>query len=178
LALAQHSTEVADERINTPQGRTPLEDASQIGVFGFAAIGDGPDDPAGDRARFRRRYRRSRGRNGVSAPGVHSDAQALRDRTDGPDIASVTPMVTGSAVVRVGTAARRLTIIGTVDDYVRVTDRTLAAGRWPTLSQPDTGREILLGPTPVIELFGGDPAAAIGLCRQRLKADPVSSPEI
>jgi putative ABC transport system permease protein len=92
-----------------------------------------------------------------------SDVLALRDRSKAPDIASVTPLVTGNAMLRAGTDQRRLTVIGSTEDYVHVTDRKLAAGRFAEQGKAGTGaKEVVLGPTPVTELFDGDPRAAVG----------------
>lgn len=53
MTLAQHPAEVADELFDGPQGRTAVQDAGEVGLFGFAAVDGGADDPAGDGAGFR-----------------------------------------------------------------------------------------------------------------------------
>ena len=96
-------------------------------------------------------------------PLTDSDAAALADPASAPDVASVTPMVTGSAVARVGDRQRRVDILGTTASYFRVTDRRLIAGRFFDEAD-DTGatRVAVLGPTPAQEMFGGDGSAAVG----------------
>ncbi|MBB6380511.1 putative ABC transport system permease protein [Pseudonocardia eucalypti] len=94
-----------------------------------------------------------------------ADVAALRDSARGPDIASVTPLVSGGVVLRAGTGQRRVTVLGSTDDYVTVTDRKLWAGRHVVRERLGGGvssREIVLGPTPVRELFHNDPFAALG----------------
>ncbi|WP_028927771.1 ABC transporter permease [Pseudonocardia acaciae] len=94
-----------------------------------------------------------------------ADVTALRDPAKAPDIASVTPVVSGGVVLRAGTGERRITVLGSTDDYLTVTDRKLAAGRLPDRERARTGvasREIVLGPTPVRELFNDEPSAVLG----------------
>ncbi|HTK66377.1 MAG TPA: ABC transporter permease [Pseudonocardia sp.] len=91
------------------------------------------------------------------------DVLALTDRTKAPDINTVIPMVTGSAVLRVAADQRRVNVIGTVPGYFTVTDRDLVAGR--TLNDADTvgdTRVAVLGPVPAATLFGGDGSGAVG----------------
>jgi putative ABC transport system permease protein len=58
-----------------------------------------------------------------------SDVQALRD-SGSPEIASVTPLRTGFAVIRNGQNAMSSAIAGTSADYLTIRIRTLAAGRF------------------------------------------------
>ncbi|WP_028927706.1 ABC transporter permease [Pseudonocardia acaciae] len=95
----------------------------------------------------------------------NADVAALRDPARAPDIASVTPVVSGGVILRAGDGERRITVLGSTDDYLTVTDRKLAAGRHLDRDRARAGvtsREIVLGPTPVRELFANDPSAAIG----------------
>ncbi|WP_028927705.1 ABC transporter permease [Pseudonocardia acaciae] len=94
---------------------------------------------------------------------TEQDARALRDRTRVPHTLSVTTLVSGSAVLDAGTRQRQVTAIGAPVDYLTVANRHLAAGRFlaPAEEHPAV-REVVLGPTPVEELFGADPSAAIG----------------
>ncbi|GAA5162250.1 ABC transporter permease [Pseudonocardia eucalypti] len=94
---------------------------------------------------------------------TENDARALRDPVKVPHVVSVTTLVSGGAILDSGTEQRRVTAIGAPDDYLTVANRRLAAGRFlpPTESGPVV-REIVLGPTPVEELFGNNPSAALG----------------
>ncbi len=92
-----------------------------------------------------------------------ADAAALADPVAAPDIASVTPMVTGGAVARIGTRTRRINVLGTRANYFPVTDRDLVAGRFfDDAEEADASRVAVLGPVPARELFGGDGSAAVG----------------
>src|SRR5581483_2603911 len=91
------------------------------------------------------------------------DVLALTDRAKAPDVNTVIPMVTGSAVLRVATDQRRVNVIGTVPGYFTVTDRDLVAGR--RLTDADAAGETrvaVLGPVPAAVLFGGNGSGAVG----------------
>ncbi|WP_169748074.1 ABC transporter permease [Pseudonocardia acaciae] len=65
--------------------------------------------------------------------------------------------MTGSAVLRVREDQRRVTVVGAPPDYLAAANRQLSAGRFVGSAQSGpTAREIVLGPTPVAELFGND----------------------
>jgi putative ABC transport system permease protein len=93
-----------------------------------------------------------------------ADAEALRDRADAPDIASVIPVVTGSAVLQLaGGGQIRASVVGSTGSYLQVTDRDLLVGRTFDESRGErNAKVVVLGPNPVTELFGGDAAAAVG----------------
>lgn len=94
---------------------------------------------------------------------TEADAAELRNPAKTPDVVSVTPVVSGNAVLRVREAQRRVTVLGAPADYLDAANRKLWAGRFVTFSASGApAREIVLGPTPVAELFDNDPRAALG----------------
>jgi putative ABC transport system permease protein len=97
-------------------------------------------------------------------PLTDADAEALGKPTLAPDIVSVTPVVTGSAVLnQQGQPGYRTGITGTTANYVDVTDLELVTGTFFDEQQERTkAKVVILGTRPVTELFGGDAGAAIG----------------
>jgi putative ABC transport system permease protein len=104
-----------------------------------------------------------------SATGL-SDTKALREgdvsaleRVDSPDIASVTPLRTGSAVAKYGTEGIRTSVAGTNAAYNQIRMRTIFAGRMFN-DQDDAAksRVVVLGPRVAEYLFNGDLNAAVG----------------
>jgi len=95
---------------------------------------------------------------------TENDMDALADPTDAPDIASVTPIVIGTALLKLeGGDQYRTSVTGTTADYFAVTDRELTAGRSFDAQEARTnGKVVVLGSGPVTELFGGDAGAAMG----------------
>jgi putative ABC transport system permease protein len=94
---------------------------------------------------------------------TENDMEALTDRVDAPAIASVTPVVSGSAVVRLGGGDDyRVSVTGTTADYLQVTDREVTAGRG--FDQQEVRRNakvVVLGPALIDELFSGNASAAL-----------------
>jgi putative ABC transport system permease protein len=87
-----------------------------------------------------------------------SDAAALQDHFKAPDVRSVSPVVTGSAVtLTYGNATYEpASFIGTTPSYARAENETLAQGAWFTRAQETHHTPVLvLGSTVVQELFGG-----------------------
>ncbi|WP_028927772.1 ABC transporter permease [Pseudonocardia acaciae] len=103
---------------------------------------------------------------------TENDARALRNQAKVPHAVSVSTLVKGGATLDAGAGQRRVTAMGVPDDYLTVANRKLAAGRFlaPTEAGPAV-REIVLGATPVEELFGGNPNTALGQ-RVRLAGTP------
>jgi putative ABC transport system permease protein len=92
-----------------------------------------------------------------------ADVAALNDRSVVPDAATVTPVVTDSDVGHVADRYASMVIEGSSLDYLSVTDRRLATGRWFSPGQARTSaRVVVLGPQLVARLFGGDDRAAVG----------------
>ena len=77
-----------------------------------------------------------------------SDIEALRDPTNAPDIMSVTPIVSGPAVLKPDSGGQyRTTVTGTTADYLDVTSRDLVVGRMFDLDEERTkAKVVVLGP--------------------------------
>jgi putative ABC transport system permease protein len=97
-------------------------------------------------------------------PLTDADAEALGKPTLAPDIVSVTPVVTGSAVLnQKGQPGYRTGITGTTANYADVTDLELVTGTFFDEQQERTkAKVVILGTGPTTELFGGDAGGAIG----------------
>jgi putative ABC transport system permease protein len=91
------------------------------------------------------------------------DVTALQDKRRAPDIASVTPLRTGSAVVRHGTSQFNATVTGTTPGFLQVRNDRVVAGRMFTGQENvNQDRVAVIAPKIVTYLFNGDPRAAIG----------------
>jgi putative ABC transport system permease protein len=92
------------------------------------------------------------------------DVAALRNPRQAPDIASVTPVVTGTAVLQASNAGQfRTSVAGSTAQYLDVQNRSMVAGSFYSEEQVRANaRVVVLGPNPVVNLFGGDAVAALG----------------
>lgn len=91
-----------------------------------------------------------------------SDVAALR-RDGAPAISAVTPLRSGSAMVRYDSKVVRVSAAGTTPDYMSFRDKTLRAGRVFTEAEnASKARVVVLGAMAVKYLFAGDAQAAIG----------------
>ena len=97
-------------------------------------------------------------------PLTDADAEALGKPTLAPDVASVTPVVSGSAVLnQQGQPGYRTGITGTTANYADVTDLELVTGTFfDDQQERSKAKVVILGTRPVTELFAGDAGAAIG----------------
>jgi len=97
-------------------------------------------------------------------PLTDADVEALGKRALAPDVSSVTPVVSGSALLQQqGEPGYRVAITGTTADYADVTDLELVTGSFFDEQQERTkAKVVILGTRPVSELFGGDAGGAIG----------------
>lgn len=94
---------------------------------------------------------------------TENDLEAILNPRNAPDVATATPIVGGTALLQVGGDQYRTSVTGTTADYLTVSDRELTAGRGFDEQEVRTNAKVVvLGPGPVNELFGGDPAAALG----------------
>jgi putative ABC transport system permease protein len=93
-----------------------------------------------------------------------NDVEALTDRVQAPDIASVVPIVTGAGLVQQPGGIRyRTSITGTTARYAVATNLDLLVGTFFDESQERAkAKVVILGPGPVTELFGGDAGRAMG----------------
>jgi len=92
------------------------------------------------------------------------DVLALRNPRATPDVLSVTPVVTGTAVLQTGnTGQYRTSVAGSTANYLDVQNRSMVTGNFFTEEQARANaRVVVLGPNPVVNLFGGDAVAALG----------------
>src|SRR5438034_9791654 len=92
---------------------------------------------------------------------TENDMDALLNPRNAPDVATVTPVVGGAALLQLGGAQYRTSITGTTADYLTITDRKLTSGRGFDEQEVRTNAKVVvLGPGPVGALFGGSDTAA------------------
>ena len=84
-----------------------------------------------------------------------SDVKALSNTQLAPDIASVTPSVTGTVTLTAGQTQERASLVGTTSDYLNISDRSIAAGSWFSTAQDQGNRKVaVLGEQAVGLLYG------------------------
>jgi putative ABC transport system permease protein len=94
---------------------------------------------------------------------IDADVSALQDPDRAPDVASVTPAITGAALAESDASNSRTSIIGSTDRWLEVNNRELRNGAFFDEAQVrSAARVVVLGPAAVNNLFDGDPAAALG----------------
>ncbi|HEY6424505.1 MAG TPA: ABC transporter permease [Pseudonocardiaceae bacterium] len=101
---------------------------------------------------------------GGSAPKdlIDADVAALANRSKAPDIASVTPAISGPALAETDTTKFRAVIVGSTPRWLEVNNRDMTAGTFYDDAQVrNTARVVVLGPTVASTLFGTDPAGAL-----------------
>lgn len=94
-----------------------------------------------------------------------ADVRALRDPANTPDIASVSPTVTGSARIQAsdGASSVQTGVTGAEADYLEVTNRDLVVGSFFDEQQTTSrAKVVVLGPNPVATLFDGRAGEALG----------------
>jgi putative ABC transport system permease protein len=87
-----------------------------------------------------------------------ADANALENRFQAPDLASVSPLVSanGVTVTYNGATYSPSSFVGTTPTYQQARNYTLAEGSWFTSAQESShSRVLVVGPTVVSSLFGG-----------------------
>jgi putative ABC transport system permease protein len=87
-----------------------------------------------------------------------SDVQALQNKFQAPDVKSVSPVVNANDVTLTDgeTTYEPSSFVGTTTSYQSARDYALAEGRWFTNAEvQDHSRVLVVGPTVVSELFGG-----------------------
>jgi putative ABC transport system permease protein len=91
-----------------------------------------------------------------------ADVHALVAASSGPDIAAVTPVVTGTALIRSDSRSYPVSLAGSTINYLTVTNRSLVAGRAFTDREDRIhARVAVLGSGVAQSLFGPDPHAAL-----------------
>jgi putative ABC transport system permease protein len=87
-----------------------------------------------------------------------ADANALENRFEAPDVASVAPVVTASDTTFTynDSTYSPATFVGTSPSYAQARGYTIAEGKWFTKAQEKSHADVLvIGPTVVRELFSG-----------------------
>ncbi|HTF52320.1 MAG TPA: ABC transporter permease, partial [Pseudonocardia sp.] len=93
------------------------------------------------------------------------DVTALRDPSLAPDIASVSPAMTGTVTLAAAQNQDRANLVGATDNYLELVDRKIVAGNWITPSRGSGGdRQAVLGQQAITLLWGPgtDPQQVIG----------------
>jgi putative ABC transport system permease protein len=99
----------------------------------------------------------------VSRDLIDADAVALQNFAQAPDVASVTPVVTGRTLVETPATVARTNVIGSTALWFEVNNRTLQAGSFFDDAQVRSGARVLvIGRKAANDLFGGNPVAAVG----------------
>ena len=101
-------------------------------------------------------FRRGAGASGTSL--TVADANALNNNFQDPDVASASPVVTaGSVTLTYGSGTYSpSSFVGTTPTYQQARNYTLAEGSWFTTADvTNHARVVVVGPTVVTELFGG-----------------------
>jgi putative ABC transport system permease protein len=89
------------------------------------------------------------------------DVKALQDTSRAGHLASVTPMVTGSALAAYGQNKYQAAITGSTSDYLTITDQQVGAGEMFSDKQSNQ-RVVVLGSDIADALFGADGHSAVG----------------
>lgn len=89
------------------------------------------------------------------------DMKALQDQARTPDLASVTPVITGVTMTASGQSRYQASLIGSSSDYLAITDQQLDAGQM-FADQQARQRLVVLGSDIARAFFGADPRAGIG----------------
>jgi putative ABC transport system permease protein len=89
------------------------------------------------------------------------DVKALQDPSRARNLASVTPVATGSALAAYGQNKYQAAVTGSTSDYFTNTDQQLAAGEMFSDKQSNQ-RVVVLGPDIADALFGPNGHSAIG----------------
>jgi putative ABC transport system permease protein len=99
-----------------------------------------------------------RGTSTTSTALTLADVTALQNRYQAPDVQSVSPVVNANSVTLTydGTTYMPSTFIGTTPSYKQARSYSTTAGSWFTSAQESGhSRVLVVGPTVVSELFGG-----------------------
>ncbi|MGH8903969.1 MAG: ABC transporter permease [Egibacteraceae bacterium] len=102
------------------------------------------------------------------SPGIDAEPFAekavddLNDPSQAPNIATASPVASKTAVLEYGNLSLMTPVSGVTVDYPNVRNLEVSAGTFFTESELRTSaRVVVLGQTPVDELFGGDPLRAL-----------------
>jgi len=83
------------------------------------------------------------------------DVTALQDRVQAPDIATVTPSMTGSVALTAGQKNEKASLVGATFNYLDVSARTIAVGNWFSPAEVGSNTKlVVLGQQAVAYLWG------------------------
>lgn len=101
---------------------------------------------------------------GASKDLTDDDVEALQNKTRAPDVGSVTPMVTGAAVLQIpGGKQFRASITGSTAGFVTTLNNKVEYGRDLDETQVRTKAKVaVLGTEVIAQLWAGDPISALG----------------
>ena len=102
---------------------------------------------------------------GVARNLTDSDVSALRNQAQAPDIASVTPSMTGSVTLTAGQTNDRASMLGATENYLDIVDRTTEAGSWFTSTQESSNAKVAVLGEQAADLLWGpntDPSKVVG----------------
>ena len=93
----------------------------------------------------------------------NSDVKALQDRSQAPHISVAMPLTASDATTQYQNENWLTQIIGATEDYAGMQNRQMSVGSFLTDTDVrGSAKAVVLGQTVVDNLFGGDPAAAMG----------------
>jgi putative ABC transport system permease protein len=83
------------------------------------------------------------------------DVTALQDRVQAPDIASVTPSMTGSVALTAGQKNEKASLVGATFNYLDLSARTIAVGNWFSPAEvAGNTKLVVLGQQAISYLWG------------------------
>jgi putative ABC transport system permease protein len=102
---------------------------------------------------------------GAARPLTDQDVSAIEDQAKAPDVAAVSPGMTGTVTLTVGQNVERASMVGATENYLDLLDRSVTQGDWFTSGQiAAKQRVVVLGPQAVALLWGPgtDPGQVVG----------------
>jgi putative ABC transport system permease protein len=94
---------------------------------------------------------------GVARNLTDQDVTALENTQQAPDIASVTPSMTGSVSLTAGQAQEKASMVGATENYLDILDRSTEVGTWFTPDQESGDAKVaVIGEQAVGLLWGPD----------------------
>jgi putative ABC transport system permease protein len=92
---------------------------------------------------------------GVARNLTDQDVTALENKQHAPDIASVTPSMTGSVVLTYQETQEKASLVGATENYLSILDRTTTMGSWFDAAQEaGDAKAVVLGEQAINLLYG------------------------
>ncbi|HEY1974886.1 MAG TPA: ABC transporter permease [Pseudonocardia sp.] len=92
---------------------------------------------------------------GVARNITDQDVRALQNRQRAPDIASVTPSMTGNVTLTEGQTQERGSMLGVTENYLEISDRSVAVGAWFSPAQEAGDDKVAVLGQQAIDLLWG-----------------------